>query len=141
METYSNRTSRKDLVSYDDDSFDESDCSICWLNDRCKIENNEIESAKSRILKHLTPEEHQLFIQMYEKHMKYSDIGKELNISESAVGMRSLHMRVKIKKWLSLPFCFSHKAEDAAPCSSRNFWHHKAAGRCVSFTLIMRLDA
>ncbi len=57
-----------------------------------------IEYTKIKLLSKLTPEERRLLMDIYEKRMKFSEIGKEIGISENAVIMRNFRLRKKIEK-------------------------------------------
>ncbi|NLA76359.1 MAG: sigma-70 family RNA polymerase sigma factor [Clostridiales bacterium] len=58
----------------------------------------EIEFAKEKLIKKLHPEERELFELLYRKNVSVNLVAQELGISRSAVSMRALRLRKKIKK-------------------------------------------
>ncbi|MBQ2846712.1 MAG: sigma-70 family RNA polymerase sigma factor [Clostridia bacterium] len=55
-----------------------------------------VDYAKSKLLAKLTPEERELLECIYDKHMKLSQVGEKLNISQNAVSTRHYRLKNKI---------------------------------------------
>lgn len=70
------------------------------------IDEGIIISAKEKLLSKLKPEERELLIDIYEKKLKHSEIGKKLGLSEKAVTVRTLRLRKKIADLVELSFIF-----------------------------------
>jgi DNA-directed RNA polymerase specialized sigma24 family protein len=61
------------------------------------ISENDVCALKARILQMLTPEERDLFEQIYEKHVKRKEVAKQLNITENALNVRIHRLKNHIK--------------------------------------------
>lgn len=61
------------------------------------ISENDVCALKARILQMLTPEERDLFEQIYEKHVNRKEVAKKLSITENALNVRVHRLRNHIK--------------------------------------------
>lgn len=62
-----------------------------------QISENDVCALKTRILQMLTPEERDLFEQIYEKHVNRKEVAKQLNITENALNVRVHRLKNRIK--------------------------------------------
>lgn len=62
----------------------------------CYLSDDEIQRIKDKILYKLSPDERQLFNDIYRKHRRYREVGEELGISECAVSLRAFRLRKRI---------------------------------------------
>lgn len=62
-----------------------------------QISENDVCALKTRILQMLTPEERDLFEQIYEKHVNRKEVAKQLNITENALNVRVHRLKNHIK--------------------------------------------
>lgn len=68
------------------------------------VDDNLVELTKSKLLLKLRPEERDLLISIYDKHMTLSEIGSEIGISPGAVAARHLRLRKKIENMAKSAF-------------------------------------
>lgn len=61
------------------------------------ISENDVCALKARILQMLTPEERDLFEQIYEKHVNRKEVAKKLSITENALNVRVHRLKNHIK--------------------------------------------
>ena len=96
---------RSKLVSLDDcDKYTVTDPDGLNNFEEINPDDDEIEKAKAKILSRLSPEELELFIDIYQRRMKYSSIAQSMGITENAVALRSFRLKRKIQKMAELAF-------------------------------------
>lgn len=103
MEAYKDRVIRSRYVSLNEEGQVIADPkSADFLDFPTEVSDEMIFSAKDRLISKLTPEERALYESIYEKKLARSEVAKELNISEKAVGMRLFRLKRKIEKLVDL---------------------------------------
>ena len=102
LHEYSRAMKRSRFIPYDDlENFPDSSLQYD-LEDVSAYGDDREEAVKACILSRLTPEEQNLFLDLYERHRKRADIAAELHISEDALNMRSYRLRRKLKRALHI---------------------------------------
>lgn len=92
---------RSRFVSYED--LDEEAYSGTYdLDDLSDFDDDRVEAIRKCILSRLSPEEQQLFSDLYERHRKRAELAEEMQITESALNMRSLRLRRKLRHALDI---------------------------------------
>ena len=81
-------------------SLDEAENIAVFIEETSEDEIN-YDEIKEKLIKTLSEEEQRLYKMKYEKGLKLSEIGKELNINPAAAANRLARLRVKIKSRVS----------------------------------------
>jgi RNA polymerase sigma-70 factor (ECF subfamily) len=102
LHEYANAMKRSRFIPYDDLENCQDSCLSYNLEDISDYDDDRVEAIKKCILLHLSPDEQNLFLELYERHRKRSDVAKELNITEDALNMRSYRLRRKLKRALNI---------------------------------------
>lgn len=93
-----NEIIRSQFYSFDDNLNSEVNIPDIILDFEKVLDDDLIEITRNKIISMLTPEEKLIFDSIYEKHMKFSEIGNELGISANAVAARHYRLKNKIAK-------------------------------------------
>lgn len=101
---YRNRVKESKIVSLNEGVADEQNEALYEFDDYCYVDDDVIDRAKEKILSKLTSEERRLFLEIYEKRSKYSEVAEKLSISEKTVNVRSYRLRKKIKDMVEIAF-------------------------------------
>ena len=102
LHEYNAAMKRSRFIPYDDLENCHYSCISYSLEDISDYADDRVEAIRKCILSHLSPDEQNLFLELYEWHRKRSDIAKELNITEDALNMRSYRLRRKLKHVLNI---------------------------------------
>lgn len=96
---------RSKLISLDEcDKYTVTNPDAFYAFENINPDEDEIEKAKFKILSRLSREELELFVDIYQRKMKYSSIAQSMGITENAVALRSYRLKRKIQKMAELAF-------------------------------------
>lgn len=95
-EKYRDRKIQTKFVSFDENY--EPMIEVDFYDGEEEKSDDDIDRMKEMLLKKLSPEEYELFVEIYEKKKKYSEIGKYFGISQKNVSMRAVRLKKKILK-------------------------------------------
>lgn len=103
-ETRRDKITRSQFYSFDENLNGEVTIPEIILDFEDRIDDSLIETTRNKIISMLTPDEKIIFDAIYEKHMKLSDIGNEIGLSQNAVAVRHLRLKNKIKELAKTAF-------------------------------------
>lgn len=103
METRREKIKHSRYISLDEGGHMIADPTAeAFLDDFRGITDDEVFSAKDKLISKLSPDERALYEKIYERKLARKEIAQELQISEGAVNMRAFRLRRKIKGLVEL---------------------------------------